>query len=75
MRGPRKSNMAECWSVPFKEIDNGRPFMDFPELAPDAPARERVRWWNQKLEELDQPGLKIVAGALMEIPLSRKGWL
>ena len=50
--------------------------MNFPELAAsETTTIERVEFWNRQLKELGQPDLKIAAGALTEIPLSKKGWL
>lgn len=76
MRKVRLNNMVQAWSLPSKDIDDGRPYMDFPELPENEVAtRERVRWYNEWFEQKGFPELKVAAGAATEIRLSAKGWL
>ena len=68
--------MVQAWSVPDKDIDEGRPYKNFPELSPsDQVTRKCIEWWNSKLEKLGEPGLKVVGGATKELRLNeKKGW-
>ncbi|KAL5504043.1 hypothetical protein ACEPAH_8116 [Sanghuangporus vaninii] len=78
MRRVRLGNMVHSWSLPDKDVDEGRPFKNFPELeSSDVITRQRVAWWNAKLAQMSDsdPGLKIVAGATAELRLNaRAGW-
>ena len=67
--------MLQCWSTPVKEVDDGRPYRNFPELpSSDVIVRQRVEWWNAKLEQMDED-LKVAAGATTELRLNAKtGW-
>lgn len=76
MRKVRVNNMVQAWSLPSKDIDDGRPYMGFPEPAKDEFAiRERVQWYNEQFSQNGLPQLKVVAGASTDIRLSAKGWL
>lgn len=75
MRKLRVDNMVQAWSSPSKDIDDGRPYMNFPELPKDSVTWERVWWYNERFEQSGLPGLKVAAGASTEISLLPKGWL
>ena len=65
--------MLQSWSLPSKSYDDGRSYMDFPELSDsDLETRKRVDWWNKMLKENVDPELKVVGGAFTELKLTPK---
>lgn len=74
MRGSREWNMTKAWSIPDKDVDEGRPLGNFPELlSNDEDSRKRVNWWNVRLVEMGEPDLKVAAGGTRVLHLNPKG--
>ena len=58
--------MLQSWSIP----SDGEKFMEFASLsAEDKETNDNIKWWNQKLAELDQD-LEVAAGAQAELRMN-----
>lgn len=75
-RKARVGNVMQAWSIPHKDVNEGRPYKGFPVLAEsDDATQKRIEWWNAKLTQFCEPGLTVIAGATTEIHLNAKsGW-